>query len=162
MVQGDDEVESSARSKRARRVPASEWLLFQALLFPGLRRHGIRYRPRVRWNDPTVREVAGMVWPILLGSAVGKISIFVDQLLASLRATSPGAKGLLKVGVAWEQILVAAAEVRADLLVLGTHGRRGVAHAVMGSVAERVVRLSEIPVLTVRSRAAPARREGSP
>jgi putative peptidoglycan lipid II flippase len=57
------------------------------LLFPGLRGRGIRYRPRVRWADPAVREVAGMVWPILLGSAVGKISIFCDQLLASLLAT---------------------------------------------------------------------------
>jgi nucleotide-binding universal stress UspA family protein len=85
----------------------------------------------------------------------------LDQLLSSLRASSPGAKGLLKVGVAWEQILAAAAEVRADLVVLGTHGRRGVAHAVMGSVAERVVRLSEIPVLTVRSSAGTGRREGS-
>ena len=57
------------------------------LLFPGLRGRGIHYRPRIRWKDPAVREVAGMVWPILLGSAVGKISIFVDQLLGSLLGT---------------------------------------------------------------------------
>ena len=57
------------------------------LLFPGLRGRGIRYRPQIRWKDPAVREVAGMVWPILLGSAVGKISIFVDQLLGSLLGT---------------------------------------------------------------------------
>lgn len=64
------------------------------------------------------------------------------------------------MGVAWEQILAAATDVDANVIALGTHGRRGVAHAIMGSVAERVVRLSDIPVLTVRSRAA-ANREAS-
>jgi len=37
-----------------------------------------------------------------------------------------------------------------DLIVLGTHGRSGLSHALIGSVAERVVRLSPVPVLTVR------------
>ena len=54
------------------------------LLLPGLRDQGIRYRPRIYWKDPAIREVGGMVWPVLLGSAVGKISIFSDQVMASL------------------------------------------------------------------------------
>jgi nucleotide-binding universal stress UspA family protein len=37
-----------------------------------------------------------------------------------------------------------------DLIVMGTHGRTGLSHALLGSVAERVVRLSEAPVLTIR------------
>jgi len=37
-----------------------------------------------------------------------------------------------------------------DLIVTGTHGRSGVAHALIGSVAERVVRTAPCPVLTVR------------
>jgi nucleotide-binding universal stress UspA family protein len=41
----------------------------------------------------------------------------------------------------------------ADLLVVGTHGRAGLARLVLGSVAERLVRLSSCPVLVVRSRA---------
>lgn len=45
---------------------------------------------------------------------------------------------------------------RADLIVMGTHGRSGVAHVVLGSTAERVVQHSPIPVLTVRS---PGRRD---
>jgi putative peptidoglycan lipid II flippase len=60
------------------------WVAGLAALLPGLRNQGIVYRPRVRWHDEGVREVGGMVWPILLGSAVGKISIFFDQLLGSL------------------------------------------------------------------------------
>jgi nucleotide-binding universal stress UspA family protein len=42
----------------------------------------------------------------------------------------------------------------ADLLVIGTHGRTGLRHAILGSVAERVVRHSPCPVLTIRSRGA--------
>lgn len=43
-----------------------------------------------------------------------------------------------------------AKDKRVDLIVLGTHGRGGMAHLVMGSVAERVVRTAPCPVLTVR------------
>ncbi len=76
----------------------------------------------------------------------------LDAFMRSVRDRYPRAEGVLRVGVAWEQILAAAAEARADLIVIGTHGRRGLAHAVMGSVAEKIVRLSAVPVLTVRGR----------
>jgi nucleotide-binding universal stress UspA family protein len=48
-----------------------------------------------------------------------------------------------------------AKKVRADLIVLGTHGRRGVSRLVMGSDAEGVVRTTSVPVLLVRSRTRP-------
>lgn len=60
------------------------WVVGVVVLFPGLRGQDIRYRPRIDWRDPGVREVGGMVWPILLGSAVGKVSTFAIQLLGSL------------------------------------------------------------------------------
>jgi nucleotide-binding universal stress UspA family protein len=47
-------------------------------------------------------------------------------------------------------IVERAAEIGADLIVMGTHGRGGVAHLLMGSVAERVVRTAGCPVLTTR------------
>jgi nucleotide-binding universal stress UspA family protein len=46
--------------------------------------------------------------------------------------------------------------LEADLIVMGTHGRTGFSHLVMGSVAERVVRMAPCPVLTVRDAAAHA------
>ena len=49
-----------------------------------------------------------------------------------------------------ETILDYAASVGADLVVMGTHGRRGLDRYLLGSTTERVVRLSSVPVLTVR------------
>jgi nucleotide-binding universal stress UspA family protein len=48
-------------------------------------------------------------------------------------------------------ILEAARALPADLIVMGTQGRSGLAHALLGSVAERTVRLAHCPVLTVRA-----------
>jgi nucleotide-binding universal stress UspA family protein len=48
------------------------------------------------------------------------------------------------------EIMQAARELGSDLIVMGTHGRTGLAHLVIGSVAEKVVRKSTVPVLTVR------------
>jgi nucleotide-binding universal stress UspA family protein len=71
--------------------------------------------------------------------------------LKEVQARLPRAKSLLKMGLPWQQIVEATQETKADLLVMGTHGRRGLDHALMGSVAEKLVRLSPIPVLTVRA-----------
>lgn len=54
------------------------------------------------------------------------------------------------VGEPAAEILSFAGQRGVDLLVLGTHGRTGLQHALMGSVAERVVRRAHCPVLTVR------------
>lgn len=53
-------------------------------------------------------------------------------------------------GVAPREIVQLAAEDGFDLIVMGTHGRTGLKHLLVGSVAERVVRLAPCPVLTVR------------
>ncbi len=54
------------------------------------------------------------------------------------------------VGEPAAEIVAFAKRASTDLLVLGTHGRTGLEHALMGSVAERVVRKARCPVLTVR------------
>jgi nucleotide-binding universal stress UspA family protein len=56
---------------------------------------------------------------------------------------------VLKSGNTWEEILDAAKKFDVGLIVMGTHGRHGLPRALLGSVAERVVRLSPVPVLTV-------------
>ena len=52
-------------------------------------------------------------------------------------------------GNIYESILGQAKSKSCDLIVIGTHGRRGLAHALLGSIAEKIVQLSSVPVLTV-------------
>ena len=53
-------------------------------------------------------------------------------------------------GVPFNEIINAATEISVDLIVIGTHGRTGLSHVMLGSVAEKVVRKAPCPVLTVR------------
>jgi nucleotide-binding universal stress UspA family protein len=55
----------------------------------------------------------------------------------------------LREGDAWREIQARAAELPADLIVMGTHGRSGFEHLLLGSVAEKVLRRASCPVLTV-------------
>lgn len=55
------------------------------------------------------------------------------------------------VGAPPQKIIETSETVHADLIVMGTHGRSGMEHVIVGSTAERVVRRSKVPVLTVRS-----------
>ena len=74
----------------------------------------------------------------------------LSTAFAALQRTGCEARAQLTCGVAWSEILAEAEEQKAELIVMGTHGRRGVMHALIGSVAEKVVRMSNVPVLTVR------------
>lgn len=92
-------------------------------------------------------------------SAVDLLSPVVDlaekklaEVMKPFRDICPDANSVLKIGVPADQILAMAADTGADLIVMGTHGRRGVSHALLGSVTEKIVRLSSVPVLTVRAR----------
>jgi nucleotide-binding universal stress UspA family protein len=53
-------------------------------------------------------------------------------------------------GIPFDEIVRTGSELSADLIIMGTHGRAGVSHLLLGSVAERVVRKAPCPVLTVR------------
>lgn len=62
----------------------------------------------------------------------------------------PEAESVLANGPAATEILGASDRLKADLIVMGTHGRHGVSRVFLGSVAEKVVRGSLVPVLTIR------------
>jgi nucleotide-binding universal stress UspA family protein len=78
----------------------------------------------------------------------------LDQALVALRHRVPRATTVLRRGRPWEEILSVIELRHVDLVVMGTHGRRGLDHAFLGSVAEKIVRMSPVPVLTVRGSAA--------
>ena len=84
-----------------------------------------------------------------------------EEILADLRrklADAVARRGHSEVnlevqfGSTARTIVDGAAERNIDLFVMGTHGRGGMAHLLLGSVAERVVRTASCPVLTVRSK----------
>lgn len=60
-------------------------------------------------------------------------------------------RAFVRAGDPADAILEEVSSIRADLLVVGTHGRRGISRVLLGSTAEKVVRLSPVPVLTVRA-----------
>jgi len=59
---------------------------------------------------------------------------------------------LLQEGTPYQAIVDTARTIKADLIVISTHGRTGLSHLLMGSVAERVVRTATCPVLTIRAK----------
>ncbi|WP_437711454.1 universal stress protein [Sorangium sp. So ce448] len=75
----------------------------------------------------------------------------LDQVLERRRAT-PGVEisGVLRAGVPDEEICRLADEIGAEMIVIGTHARGAVARALLGSVAQRVVRSAKVPVLSIR------------
>jgi nucleotide-binding universal stress UspA family protein len=55
------------------------------------------------------------------------------------------------LGSPTEEVIEAAKQLHADLIVIGTHGRTGLKHLLVGSVAESVLRHADVPVLCIRS-----------
>jgi nucleotide-binding universal stress UspA family protein len=73
----------------------------------------------------------------------------MDSALASARQRYSRCEAIVHPGNPWERILAVAEQSGTDLIVMGTHGRRGLPRFMLGSVAEKIVRLAPIPVLTV-------------
>jgi nucleotide-binding universal stress UspA family protein len=78
----------------------------------------------------------------------------LEAILTGLSDAGISAEYVARPGVPETVILEVVKEKKADLIAMGTHGRRGLKHLLLGSVAEHVVRTSDVPVLTVRERKA--------
>ncbi len=113
--------------------------------------------------DATLHLVHAITIPLLgmseLGFAYSALTIddmtkraqdALDSRLAKYRGRVTLAPGRLEVGDARDVIDRTAEEIGADLIIIGTHGRRGVRRILLGSVAESVVRSAPCPVMTVR------------
>lgn len=74
----------------------------------------------------------------------------LERIAADLRKKRLRVSTLLEIGTAPEVIVQAAKRSKADVIVISTHGRTGLAHVFLGSVSERVVRHAGCAVLTVR------------
>ncbi len=73
----------------------------------------------------------------------------LDSAAAKLKGRFPKLETIFRSGSPWQEIVAAVKDSDVDLVVVGTHGRRGLPRALLGSVAEKTVRTSPVPVLTV-------------
>ena len=113
-----------------------------------------------------VLQVIDPVTPYVAGDDMGGAELYMKleettkqeaensmkKLLEKLRKLKINAKSLLLRGSAHEQIVRTAKSRRANLIVIGTHGRTGLSRLLMGSVANQVVSTAHCPVLTVRGK----------
>ena len=99
--------------------------------------------------------------PAKINSLFAKSSLTYDTVMTSAEEMLNTKEGMIETPVLIEKILLRgisptseiiryAAENNSDLIVMGTHGRTGIRRLVMGSVAEKIIRLSNCPVMTVR------------
>jgi universal stress protein A len=130
--------EAWAMAKRVAAAPGSELVLVHVLAEVPLYAEGVLNIENAR----KIREGARKWVENALEDWVGKA-----------RAEGLNARAVALSGVAHEEIVQLARDERADLVVIGTHGRGGINRALLGSVADRVVRLAPCPVLTVREAA---------
>jgi nucleotide-binding universal stress UspA family protein len=106
------------------------------------------------------------VVPYVAGEDIGAAELYVkleestkqeaqrsmNKLMQRLERLGVKAKSLLLRGIPADQIVKAGRNRKADIIVIGTHGRTGLSKLFMGSVASRVISTARCPVLTVRGR----------
>jgi nucleotide-binding universal stress UspA family protein len=88
--------------------------------------------------------------PILVPGMSDEVATAARRALDELARQSPGVRATLRTGEPGAEILAAIEALRPRMVVMGTHGREGLSRLFLGSVAERIVRSSTAPVLTVR------------
>lgn len=99
------------------------------------------------WNVPVMGYAEGLTWPIDEMKVAARTSL--SELRERVAKRVPETEAVLERGLEWERILDVVKKQDVDLVVMGTHGRRGLPRLLLGSVAEKVVRLSTVPVMTV-------------
>jgi nucleotide-binding universal stress UspA family protein len=104
------------------------------------------------FGDPLLApgEVSQFSVPVLGEDYYKEMDKRLTGLGDKLRTGGLNVSTLLLRGTPHEAIVHAADDAHADLIVMGTHGRSGLSHLLLGSVTERVVRTAKVPVMTLR------------
>jgi universal stress protein A len=74
----------------------------------------------------------------------------LETLSRAVKASNIESESSQRLGTPYEEIVKVAKEMEVDLIIIATHGYTGLKHFLLGSTAERVVRLAPCPVLVVR------------
>lgn len=110
--------------------------------------------PAVGYPDGTLIATADMTTRVLESAQIG-----LQRQVSDYESSGVPLRSVVKQGDAWRSIVNTADELDVDMIVMGTHGRRGLPRALLGSVAEKVVRAAHVPVLTVHAGGRAARAE---
>jgi len=102
-----------------------------------------------------VPELGVALTSTMIDSLIADNQRSLDLLAKARRSRCQVGQTLLKTGDARDMINQTAKELGCDLIVMGTHGRRGISRALLGSIAETVVRSAPCPVLTIRPHQGP-------
>lgn len=108
----------------------------------------------VLYAAPSLSQYVGFhVPPNSIENFVGEIVTGAEKAMENFVAENFGdvkAEGRIVIGYAAEEILSLADKEQVDVIVMGTHGRKGIDRILFGSVAEKVVKSATQPVLTIR------------
>jgi len=104
---------------------------------------------------PTEGYFPSAIWQAHVDQTTAEATVQLDDLSRRLKAEGVAMTSRLATGPAVSRILGVAKDEGADLIAMGTHGRTGLSSVLLGSVADKVVRLATCPVLTVRNPARP-------
>ena len=102
--------------------------------------------PMISFPDGAIVATADLTTRVLEGARIG-----LERQAASRQDSGVILRTLVKQDDPYHAVNETAAEVHADLIVMGTHGRTGIPRALIGSVAEKVVRTAKVPVLTIHA-----------
>ena len=115
---------------------------------------GLQARVVVLYVSPSMNRYASLYVPATsIQALVEQILEGANRVMGEFMArhfADANAEGRVEYGYAPEKIIEIATAVGADMIIMGTHGRRGVSRIPFGSVAEKVVKTARIPVLTIR------------
>ena len=108
----------------------------------------------VVYTAPSLSQYVGFhVPPNTIENFVGEIVTGAEKSMETfVNENFPGinAKGQVLIGYAAEEIINRAEDEQANMIIMGTHGRKGIDRILFGSVAEKVVKNAKQPVLTIR------------
>jgi len=97
-------------------------------------------------GDPMVPEFSSEVMEDIAAASRRRL----DEIATKTREQVANVETEIATGSPFVEIITVAKDQDVDLIVIGTHGRTGLAHVMIGSVAEKVVRKAPCPVLTVK------------
>ncbi len=109
----------------------------------------LRVAEPIHSSDLAAYAEAGIDTALLMRDVETGANTYISRMAEEMKKAGLPARGVVKTGWAADTIIKYSEENGIDLIIMSTHGRSGIGRWFMGSVADKVVRHSKVPVLTV-------------